>query len=210
MDDVRAVKRAAGVTVNDVVLAVTAGAVRRFLLRSSGGVERLLFRAMVPVSTHPSGGSVLDNEVSVLLAPLPLAEPSPRRRLDAIARAMSAAKASGEVEAVTFLETVADASSFGLVTLAVRALVRMRPYNVIVTNVPGPGFPLYLLGAQLERAYPMVPLYGNNALGIALLSYDGHLYWGLSGDPASVPRLKELEDDIGAAFHELEREFPAS
>lgn len=206
LDEVRAVKRAASVKVNDVVLATVAGALRRFLLRTGEPVEKLLFRAMVPVSTHAPGSGAVDNEVSVLLVSLPLDEVSPRRRLDRIARSMLDAKSSGETEAIVLLESLADAWSFGLVTLAVKTLVGLRPYNVIVTNVPGPPVPLYLLGSRMESAYPMVPLYGNNALGVALLSYDGGLYWGFSADAAQIPRLNELEDDVRSAFAELEGE----
>ena len=80
----------------------------------------------------------------------------------------------------------------------------MSPYNLIVTNVPGPQFPLYMLDARLLQAYPLVPLFENQALGIALFSYDGQLCWGLNADRDLVPDLHLLADDIAASFAELQ------
>lgn len=202
---VKAVKSAASVRLNDVVLATIAGALRRFIARRGEAVGDLEFRALVPVSTHATNaGPTLDNEVSALIVTLPLAEANGKRRLEAVSRRMSEAKASGTIEAIDLMERLADVFSFSLVTFVVRVGIHVRPYNVIVTNVPGPGFPLYFLGARLLKAYPMVPLYGNNALGVAVLSYDNQLCWGLSADPDRAPELSRLCDDLRDEFRELE------
>jgi diacylglycerol O-acyltransferase len=100
------------------------------------------------------------------------------------------------------------------VALGVRLAERMSPYNLIVTNVPGPQFPLYMLDARLLHAYPLVPLFENQGLGIALFSYDGQLCWGLNADRDLVPDLQALADDIVESFTELRaaaeaREAPA-
>jgi diacylglycerol O-acyltransferase len=84
-----------------------------------------------------------------------------------------------------------------------RMAVRQRSFNLIVTNVPGPPLPLYLLGAPLLESYPVVPLYRNQALGIALFSYCGGLYWGLNSDWDRVPDLHDLVGDLAASFEEL-------
>jgi WS/DGAT/MGAT family acyltransferase len=201
--EVKAVKNAASVKVNDVALGVVAGALRRYFARHGEPVGDRPFRAMVPVSTHDPGRAVLENEVSLVVVPLPLDEPDANRRLALVAQAMEGAKSSGEVKAIATLESLADALSFAFAAVTVRALVRFRPYNVIVTNVPGPPVPLYFLGARLVSAYPMVPLYGNNALGIAILSYDDRLCWGLSADPERIQDLPALAEDLRGAFDEL-------
>ena len=90
-----------------------------------------------------------------------------------------------------------------LMGLAARAAIRWRPYNLIVTNVPGPQVPLYLLGARMLEAYSVVPLYGNQAVGIALLSYDGVIGWGIEADPDRMPDLHALVAALDDAFEEL-------
>ncbi len=98
---------------------------------------------------------------------------------------------------------LADWTGPACVALGVRLAERMSPYNLIVTNVPGSQFPLYLLDARLLQAYPLVPLFENQGLGIALFSYDGQLCWGLNADRDLVPDLQTLAADIAASFAEL-------
>jgi hypothetical protein len=192
--------------VNDVVLATVAGALRRYFARRGERLEDMVFRALVPVSTHPAGEvRVSDNEVSAMVIPLPLAVGDAGRRLDMIARATKLEKASGAIQAIDLTERLADVSSFGFASFAVRVGIHARPYNVVVTNIPGPAVPLYLLGARLLKAFPMVPLYGNNALGFAILSYENELCWGLSADADRVLDLEWLREDLREAFGEMER-----
>lgn len=202
---VKAVKNATSTKVNDVVLATVAGAMRRVLERRGEDIEHVWFRAMVPVSTHELGSDSLANDVAYLLVPLPLREPDPKQRLARVSSSMNAAKSSGAVQAVNIIEKMADVASFGAVTAFARAAVHLHAYNVIVTNIRGPDIPLYFQGAKLVGAYPLVPLYGDNALGIAILSCGGKLYWGFNADSDRVPDLPQVVEDVKEAFHELER-----
>jgi len=201
---VKAVKNAASAKVNDVVLSTVAGAMRTFLRRRGDDVDDIRFRALVPVSTHERGSDALENEVSALLLPLPIGEPDARRRLSLVSRWMSTEKSSGEVQALSIIQKLADIGSFGIMTAMARAAAHLRLYNVIVTNIRGPDFPLYFLGAPLCGAYPLVPLFGDNAVGIALLSCGGKLFWGFNADRDRVPDLAQLVGHVRDAFHELE------
>lgn len=201
---VKAVKNAASVKLNDVVLATAAGAMRTFLRRRGEDPTTMMFRAVCPVSTHELGSQAVENDVSFLIVPLPLWEPDPKRRLELVSSTMLEAKASGEVEALSLIERLADMMSFGVVSAAMRAVPHLRAYNVIITNVPGPDIPFYFLGARVRAAYPLVPLYGNNTLGIALLSFGGKLFWGFNADRDQVPDLSHLVKDVRDAFDELE------
>jgi WS/DGAT/MGAT family acyltransferase len=201
-----AIGAAASAKVNDVVLATVSGALSRYVARRGESTSRV-FRALVPVSTHGPADRDLDNKVSALLVPLPIAEPDPRARLRIVSDTMRAEKASGQVEAIAAAESAADAGWFGLVTAVVRAATLLRSYNVIVTNVRGPDFPLYLLGSRLLAVYPLVPLYGSDTLGIAIVSYDGKMYWGVSGDVAVKSDLHQFGEDLRSAFDALRHEL---
>src|SRR5690606_29961729 len=109
------------------------------------------------------------------LADLPIGESDPRQRLLRVSQETRRAKASGESEALALAGALADLTIHGSIALAAKAAIRLRPFNIIVTNIPGPPLPLYFLGAKLLQAYPMVPIYTNQAVGIAVLSYDGKL-----------------------------------
>ena len=208
LDSVRAVKQRANAKLNDVVLALVSGALRRFLLERGDAIEDLDFRAMVPVSTHEADEQTLHNHVSLMLTPLPIAEPSAARRLERIKQTMGRAKTDHQSTAVTLGEQLADLTNAGILGIAIRMLIRMRPFNIIVTNIPGPQFPLYLLGAELLEAVPMVPLYENQGVGIAIVSYNGKLFFGLNADAADVKDLSTLArnlrtemDELATAFH---------
>jgi diacylglycerol O-acyltransferase / wax synthase len=202
--DAKAIARASGAKVNDVVLAVVAAALRQFLLRRGEACGALDVRALVPVSTHLPGDAS-DNRVSVLIVPLPVSVSDPAARLALVSKVTAEAKASGESQALAAGEKLADLTFFNLVTVSARVAIRFRPYNVIVTNVPGPSIPLFFQGARLLGAYPMVPLYGNNAVGFAVLSYDGKLHFGINADAERVPDLAVLADDVRTSFAELRR-----
>lgn len=207
---VKDVKRAADCKVNDVVLATVAGALRRFLLARGVAVDKLDFRVMVPVSTHVAGERDFRNHVSAMLAPLPVGEPDARARLEQVTRAMTLAKSAHQSYAAQLGETLGDWTSSALLVGFVRGAIHMRPYNVIVTNIPGPPQPLYLAGSELIDVYPMVPLYGNQAVGIALVSYNGRLFWGFNADRDLVPDLEALARDVEHAFEELSLRYASS
>jgi hypothetical protein len=159
---------------------------------------------MVPVSLHrPDRMDLSGNEVSLMIVRLPIDRMEPRERLEFIVRHSREAKLAGQSNAFALGERFADWTLAPLIPWAVQLVMTMRPYNIIVTNIPGPSVPFFLGDARLVGVYPLVPLYGNQALAVALVSYDGSLYWGLNADPDRVPNLNELGDAIASGFAEL-------
>jgi WS/DGAT/MGAT family acyltransferase len=204
--DVKEVKNRLGGTVNDVVLANVAGALRHFLHRRGEDVAQLDFRAMVPVNVRRQEEvGRFGNRVSTLAAPLPLGEPDPRRRLARIVETTSALKSSHQAEGMETIEEISEWGLTRLFTQLSRFAALSRPFNVVVTNVPGPQLQAYLLGCPLRAAYPMVPLYKNQALGIALFSYDGGLFWGLNADWDALPDLHDLAEALRKDFEALRK-----
>ena len=199
-DAVKQIKNQLGGTVNDVVLATVAGGLRRFLLQRAPDEQPVDLRALVPVSTRAAGEpSALGNHVAAWIMPLPVAEALPQERLARVRASTAALRgAHGGVGA----EMLTGAGS-RLLGLAVRLVERLRPFNLVITNVPGPPMPLYLLGAQLESVYPLVPLFPNQGLGVAVFSYAGSLGWGFNADCHVVPDVDALVDATRAAFAEL-------
>jgi WS/DGAT/MGAT family acyltransferase len=203
---VKEVKNHLGGTVNDVVLATVSSALRRFLRARGEDVAHLDFRAMVPVNIRRqdeagSGG----NRVTMVAARLPLEEPDPRKRLARVIETTRAIKASRQAHGVEVLEEISELGLTALFARFARMTALTRPFNVVVTNVPGPQFPVYLLGARMLAAYPLVPLYRNQTLGIALFSYDGGLYWGLNADWDRVPDLHDLAEALALEFEALRK-----
>jgi WS/DGAT/MGAT family acyltransferase len=205
LDAVRTVKRRLGGTVNDIVLATVAGAVRRFLWESRHiDVQSLDFRVLAPVSTRTDAErGTLGNRVAAWIVPLPLDERDPLRRLERIRRTTAELKVSRQALAADMLTQVTEWTGTTLLSLGARLMTYARPFNLVVTNVPGPQTPLHLLGSRMLEAHPMVPLFGNLAAGIALFSYDGTLYWGFTADWEHFPDLHDFVEAIGVSFHEL-------
>ncbi len=205
--DVKAIKNSVGGTVNDVVLATVAGAVGRFLeLRgiSFKQQERMDFRAFCPVSVRPeSDRGRLGNQVSGMICRLPIAERDAPRRVSAIAETTAHVKDTNQALGAEVLTAVSEWTLPTLLSLGARVATRARAYNMIVTNVPGPQLPLYLLGAKLLAAFPLVPLFVNQALGVALFSYDGRLCWGFNADWDLVPDLHDFVVAMDRSFSEL-------
>jgi WS/DGAT/MGAT family acyltransferase len=199
---VREVKEKLEGTVNDVVLACVAGAARSYLADRGVGVDEIDFRTLVPVSTRSEAQrGKLGNRVSLLVAHLPVDEPDPRERMKRVVAETQHLKASGEAQGAEMLEEVSDWTTTGLITRLSRMAAARRSYNMIVTNVPGPSTSVYLEGARLLESYPLVPLFSNQALGVALFSYDGGLFWGFNADWDAVPDLHEF---VQAVEHEFE------
>ncbi|MFQ5513992.1 MAG: wax ester/triacylglycerol synthase family O-acyltransferase [Myxococcota bacterium] len=202
--DVRDVKRCLGGTVNDIVLATVAGAVRRFLTHRGVDCDSIRFRVLAPVSVRSgSKAAVLGNQVSLWLIDLPIGEEDARLRLDQIRDTTAELKEARQALGAKLLTEATEWSGSTLLSLGVRLLSRTLPFNLIVTNVPGPQRPLYLLGSRLLEAYPVVPLFWNQALGVALFSYTGRLHWGINADWDRVPDLSLFVDAIVASFDEL-------
>lgn len=205
VSDYKRVKDLLGGTLNDVVLTTVSGALRGFFEKRGLGVDDLEIRAMVPVSVRPKGGSrALGNQITQLVAQLPIHVAEPEERLAAIRKTMSELKESKQALGGRVLTAVAEWTVPNVLVQAVRMTVRSRPYNLVVTNVPGPQIPLYLLGSRMRASYPVAPLTPGQALNVALFSYDGGLYWGLNADWDALPDLPLLADQIRFAFAELQ------
>ena len=207
MERIAAVRRAAGGTLNDVVLATAAGAIARFLERNRGiDPERLRFKALAPVSTRSlEEVGRLGNRVSAWVVDLPLAERDPLERLARIRERTEELKASKQALAVETLSGVNEWIGSGLLSLGSRLMNWGTPFNVVITNVPGPRTPLYLLESRLLEIHPHVPIAGQLGLGIALFSYGGTLSWGFTADWDLVPDLHDLAIAVEHSFSALER-----
>lgn len=204
---VKAIKNALGGTINDVVVATTASAARRFLLRRNTDVDSMKgFRTVLPVNIRKGSGLSVGNHVAMLLADLPVSEPNPIERYKEVVRVTTELKKeSNQTGGAELIEDIADLTTKRLVSELYRAAMRLRTYNLIITNVPGPPMPLFMLGAQMKAIYPMVPLMQNQNLGIALFSYNRRLHWGFNADWESFPDVHEFVEDIDASFAEYEK-----
>ena len=158
---------------------------------------------MLPVNTRKMGGLSVGNHVAMLLANLPISEPDPVERLrKVIAITTQLKEESNQTGGAELIEDIADRTTKRIVSELYRAAMALRSYNLVITNVPGPPIPLYLLGAQMKAIYPMVPLMQNQNLGIALFSYNGGLHWGFNADWESFPDVHEFVEDLDATFAE--------
>jgi diacylglycerol O-acyltransferase / wax synthase len=207
LDDYKRVRKAHGGTVNDVVLATVAGALRIWLLTRGESVTPVTSaRAMVPVSvrTDDQGGS-LGNRVSAIFVDLPVGEPSPLVRLHQVSYAMKAHKESGQsvaADAIVALSGFAPPTIHSAAARLASGFSR-RLFNVVVTNVPGPQFPLYAAGAPMLECYPVVPLSKGQAVSVGLTSYDGGVYYGLNADRDAMPDVDVLAQCIEESLAEL-------
>ncbi len=200
--DVKAVRKAAGCSVNDVVLTTVSGALREYLKDRGVDPGSLDFRISAPVSVRrDEERGALGNRVSSWILQLPLGEPTPEKRLERIHESTQELKDSRQAMGVEMMMEVAEWTPPVLLSLGAQAV--SGPINSIVTNVPGPQFPLYMLGAKLLAMYPMVPLLPGMGLGIALFSYDGRLCWGFNADYDLVPDLERIPGLVEHAFREF-------
>jgi diacylglycerol O-acyltransferase / wax synthase len=206
--DVKAIKNKLGGTVNDVLLAIVAGAVRRFLIDERNLDEREVagidFRVMAPVSVRGANqGGTLGNQVAMWLASLPIGDPDPVSRLATVRAETERLKETNQALGAATLVRVSTGAPATLVALGARLAANARPFNMTVTNVPGPQFPLYMLDARLEASYPLVPLWQTHGVGIAMFSYDGTVAWGINGDFEVMPDLDVFADTVMDAYREL-------
>ncbi len=203
LGELKEVKRALGGTVNDAVLAIAAGALRRFLEARGDELPERGLRAMVPVSLRQAGeqGS-LGNRVSSLFVALPVAEPDALERHAQVRRATARLKAGGEAAGSEAIVGLAGLAPPVLHALAVRTMSSPRLFNLTITNVPGSPSTLYAFGAPMRDVLPLVPIFAGHALGVAVTSYDGGVVFGLSAD-AAVHDLGVLASGIEAAHAEL-------
>ncbi len=211
--DHRAVRRAHGGTVNDVVLAVVAGGLRRWLTdRGEPPAGGSALRALVPVSVRARtrGGPATPaapagNSISACLLDLPVSEPDPVARLAAVRAAMAEQKRGGHAVAASALVGLAGLAPPVVHSLGARLASRYssRIYNVLVTSVPGPPRPLYAMGARMLDLYPVVPMAGGQAVGVGVTTYDGAVHYGLTADRDAAPDVDALADALAGSLAEL-------
>ncbi len=205
LDDLKAVRAEHGGSVNDVVLAVVAGGLREWLLtRGESITARTTVRAMVPVSVRDDSADDA-GAVAGFLVELPVGEPDPVVRLQRIAYEMGQHKESGRLVGAEALVAFAGFAPPTLHALGARvgSGLSRRVYSLVVTNVPGPQFPLYAGGARMLAAYPVVPLPKGQAVSIGATSYDGGVYIGLNGDRDAMADLDVLVDCLEHALSDL-------
>jgi WS/DGAT/MGAT family acyltransferase len=200
--DVKRVAKKVGCSVNDVVLAVVTGAVRDFLVRRRVRPELIDFRVSAPVSVRrDEQRGEMGNHVSSWIVRLPIDEADPLAQLERVHAVTEDLKRSRQALGVETMMAVAEWTPSVLLSLGARAA--SGPINMIVTNVPGPQVPLYLLGCRLLEVFPQVPLMQTTGIGVALFSFDGKLCWGFNGDYELVPDLRFFVRAIEAALGRL-------
>jgi len=198
------VKNAFGATINDVVLGVVTGGLRKYLEMHDEDVDHLKLKALCPVSLRDdSQKSALGNVLSTMLVPLPVDEPFPAARMRKAKANVDRIKKSKQALGADILLKLAGFSPATLHALVARASLRQMNYNTIVTNVPGPQWPLYCLGCQLVEAMPIAFLYENQQLATAIFSYLGHINFGYIGDRHAFPDLPKLGECMEESFAEL-------
>jgi diacylglycerol O-acyltransferase / wax synthase len=206
VDDAKAVKNALGGTVNDVILTGVAGMLRRVLIARGEPTTNLSMRAMVPVSTRDESQKMaLGNRVSMFFIDLPVGDMEPAERLHRITAETRNFKESGQAIGAASIMGLTRWAPPTLHALAARLVVRQRFANLVVTNVPGPQVPLYLLGARLEGMYPLMNLTETMALMVAITSLSGNMGFGFTGDWDAVPDIDDLPDHLQASMSELKK-----
>lgn len=199
---IKEVKNALGCTVNDVVLTIATGAFRDFLIQRGVRPDELQFQVQAPVSTRgKDDDGRLGNKVSNWTVPLPVGEADPIQQLDAIHETTSALKESQSALGIETINTIAEWTTSSLLSLGVQA--SHGTTNSLVTNVPGPQYPLYFLGARQLGMYPLAPLLANVGLVMGLVSYDGKLCWGFNADLQRIPDLDRFVQLVDASFERL-------
>jgi WS/DGAT/MGAT family acyltransferase len=200
----KAIKSALGGTVNDVVLCAVALGLGRWMRDRDEDTDGVTLRAMVPVSVRAQAErGALGNRVAAMWAPLPVGVEDPVECFTQVRDAMRGLKDSGQAVGAETLTQLAGFAPPTIMSQAARLQARQRFFNVVVTNVPGPQVPLYLIGRRLRGLYPVVPLANHQALGIAIMSYDGRLGFGLLGDYDALPDLEEIAAQLRGAIADL-------
>jgi diacylglycerol O-acyltransferase len=204
LGQLKQIKNEVGGTVNDVVLAAVTGALGRYLRARGHSTAGLELRAMIPISVRAEDErGALGNRVSAMMAPLPIGLEDPVERLRVITERMGDLKASRQAVGATLLTELTGFAPPTIVAQAARLQSRQRFFNLVVTNVPGPQFPLYVLGREMLATFPMVPLAKRQAVCVGIMSYNGQVNFGLIGDYDAMPGLDQLGGDLESSLAEL-------
>ena len=203
--EIRGVRGALGGTINDVVLTALSGGLGAFLRGLGQETRGVELRAMVPVNVRSeSDKSALGNQVSMLIAPLPVGIEDHAERHKAVIAGMDRLKAANQAGGFALMSKLTEQVPAYLQALAANFVPNNQPLlNLICTNVPGPQIPLYLAGRKVEAHYPLVPLSMGLGMNVCLTSYNGVLYWGLVADPELVPDVGVIARHVEAAFEGL-------
>jgi WS/DGAT/MGAT family acyltransferase len=203
--EIRGVRGALGGTINDVVLTTLSGGLGAYLRSRGQRTDGLELRAMVPVNVRAEADqSALGNQVSMLIATLPVGIVDAAERHKAVVGGMNRLKEANQAGGFALLTRLSD-----LVPPAVQAMAGMLVpngqslFNIVCTNVPGPQIPLYIAGRKMEEHWPLVPVSMGLGMNVALTSYNGALYWGICADPNLVPDLPVVAGAIERSFEEL-------
>jgi diacylglycerol O-acyltransferase len=204
LDDLKAIKNALGGTVNDVFLAAVTGALARWLKRRGVRTAGMELRGIVPVSTRADAQKgALGNQITAMLGTLPVYAEDPVERMRIVSESMKGLKESKQAVGAETLTRLQGFAPPTILAQASRLNFSTRAYNLLVTNVPGPQFPLYLLGRKMEELVPVPFLAPERALAIAIMSYNGNVDVGLMGDYDAMSDLDDFGGDVEAAVAEL-------
>ncbi len=204
LSQLKAIKNSLGGTVNDAVLAIVAGAVGRWLRERGVRTEGLELRALVPVSIRGEDEhGQLGNRIAAMRGPLPVYAEDPVERLDIVRREMEGLKESKQALGAEVIAGLQDFAPPTILAQASRVNFSTRLFNLIVTNVPGPQFPLYLLGREMEEIVPVAFLPEDHALAVAIMSYNGKLDFGLLADYDAMPDVENFARHLEESLAEL-------
>jgi diacylglycerol O-acyltransferase / wax synthase len=201
LSELRAIRKAHGATVNDVLLAAVAGALRRHAERAGERPRDL--KAMVPVNVRAEDAGELGNRITFMFVELPVSVDDPRVRLELVADDTRARKESGVPEDADVALKALSYAPRPVQKAAAHALASPRVYNLVVSNIPGPRMPMFMCGCRLEDAYPVVPLSARHALSVGMTTIGDHACFGLYADAETLPDSDALADDLDAALDEL-------
>ncbi len=204
--DIKAIRHACGTSVNDVVLALVTATVRRYLELHGDHVKGRLLRLMVPVNLRGGDSSgELGNRISLVPVTIPLDIRNPRKLLGGVHQRTEFMKRAHAAELVSLASGLISMFPNSAQALGGNILNRLpfTPFNMVCTNVPGPQYPLYVLGHKILHCYPYVPVGGEMALNCAILTYNDTAYFGFSGDVHAAPDLRRLEGLLRLSFKEL-------
>ncbi len=200
LEELRTIKRAYGTTINDVVLAAVAGGIRSYLLRR--GEEPTALKVMVPVSVR-SDEDVLGNHISFAFAELPCNDPDPLGRLYQVHASMSRCKRDGEPEGSDLVLKAASLTPATVQQALSRLIASPRAFNLVVSNIPGPSIPMYMLGCPLQAVYPMVPLADHHAVSVGMITIHDQACFGIYADRQALPDVDLLAQDIDEAVTDM-------
>ena len=202
--DFKKIKNVLGGTVNDVILAVVSGALRSWLRSRGVKLAGLELRALVPVSIRSDDEhGQLGNRIAAMRGPLPVYIEDPVKRLEVVRRGMDGLKESKQALGAEVISRFNDFAPPTLLAQASRLNFSTRLFNLIVTNVPGPQIPLYVLGRELQDVFPVAFLPENHALAIAIMSYHGGIDFGLLGDYDAMEDIETVASGISESLADL-------